>query len=294
MLTRNKVLLFLHEKFGNFYHFNFIVLIFYRNILVPLIKLYLKASFSNLIDVRYRNSLCTPRLFNAFVSDIDIDLIIEDNSDYQALLKSYLDIKSFFIMLDYPEIYFQSEYVQLQKIKKDHADLINLTWNIRKINWNLDSLESSPDELNRIKKIRSLKKSFSIILKNKKSNQANIYNLEDFKVFSDFVPRDDSPKTLCYWSFFLETNKKNHIKLLATASQFPYLNALMPGEDIPQNLRSNLSNEYLSNKAALEFYELQLSKSSMRLSLSQSRGTAELKKWIDYLEKRSGVTEVKE
>ena len=84
----------------------------------------------------YRNSITTPEFFNAFLSDLDVSIIIRDESDLTNLVRTYLKIKSFLIMLDNPEIYTEKEFNHLKLLKDSNLlPLAEFTLNFRKISW---------------------------------------------------------------------------------------------------------------------------------------------------------------
>ena len=292
MNSRDKILLWLYTNIGDIKILNDIVSSFYKHFLFRFIKIILKIKHSNLIDMHYRNSVSSALAFNAFLSDIDITLVIENKSDFRSIIKTYFKLKSFFIMLDSPEIYYKSEYEYLSSLKEQSIwTLIDFTWNIRKINWSLDTLIETNNQLTKIKKLRAIEKSFKKIIPEKLINNKNEYCLTDFPALALFIPKSDKKSNLCYYSFFLETNKSNHIKLLATTDQYEHMNSLMPGEQITFSISSSaLDDNYLKNKIALEFYELYLTKSTSRLKLAHNLDTTPLIEWITYLEKKLGVT----
>ena len=287
----DKFLLKFYKVFGDVKLIDFFVLSFYKYIIYPLVKYYLQISFPELLSVKYRNSIDSLRNFNAFLSDLDITLILKDDSDPIPVVQSYLKLKKIFIMLDSPEIYFKKEYDLLNTFKKENClPLIDLFWNIRKINWNLDSLHNNPDEFNIIKKKRSITNSLKKITGiDQEIHQDLIYAIEDFTAVDEFIPADTSAKNLCYWSFFLETNKGNHLKIEMTSDQFYFLNSLMPGEPISEKIKDDVSSKFKKNKAVLEFHELYISKSSIRLLQAKGQSTSHVLKWSDYLEKKLGL-----
>ncbi len=292
MNSRDKILLWLYTNLGDIKVLNYLVSSFYKHIIFQFIKIILKLKHPNLIGVHYRNSVSSTLTFNAFLSDIDVTLVIEDNSDFRSVILTYFKLKSFFIMLDSPEIYYKNEDDYLSSIREQPTwKLVDFTWNIRKINWSLDTLRDTNNQLTKIKKLRAIEKSFKKIISDKLINNKNEYNLMDFPALTAFIPKSDKKSNLCYYSFFLETNKINHIKFLTTTDQYEYMNSLMPGEQITSSISSSLDDNYLKNKIALEFYELYLTKSTSRLKLAHNLDIAPLLDWITYLEKKLGITE---
>lgn len=288
MSFRNKIILLLYKTFGKIRLLDFFVIHFYRNIIFPSVKTYLLERHPQLIDVQYRHSARSFKNFNAFLSDLDITLILADNSDSLPVLTSYFKLKKYLIMLDYPEVYEQKENDFLNSQNK-YSELIELFWNIRKINWNLDSLREDRSELNRIKKNRSIEKSLQKILRVPNKLRPLVFTIEDFKHLDRLIPADSAEKNLLYWSFFLETTTPEHLQIKLTSRQFDFLNSLMPGEDLSPSIASHISSEFKLNKRALELHELLLSKSAIRLKRAQGQDVKRWTEWTQYLEKKLAV-----
>ena len=285
MIARHKIIFTLHKVFGKTPGINFIFNSFYRYVIFNFVKLHLHFFFPNLLAVIYRNSVIKPHDFSAFLSDLDITLVIKDDSDPLPILRAYLKLKKVLIMLDYPEIYFQREFDHLSSLlNQDTNKLIDLFWHIRKINWNLDSLKANSDELNLIKKHRSIKKSLQKILVNPEEISKDYsFKIEELNHIRKFVPEDKADKTLCYWSLFLETNHRDHIKILLTTGQYPYFNSLMPGEIVPKKIKNLINQDYLMNKSALEIHEIYLCKSVIRLNLARGETIEAQSRWLDWI-----------
>ena len=285
IVSREKLLYGLYKVFGKFNIVNRTTLILYKNFLFPLIKRYLKHKYPNILKIHYRNSITTPEHFNAFLSDLDVTIIIKEESDFISPISTYLKLKSYLIMLDSPQVYTEKEFEHLQTFKKPHLyPLLEFTFNFRKIKWSTDSLILAPYGLNKIKQLKSIKKSFSKILITEALKDDNIFNIEDFSALKDLIASDNSTKNICFWSNFLETSRPGRLQLLMTTKQYFYFNALMPGETISTSIKDSISLEFIENKIALEYYELYLSKSSFRLSSAQNHDVIALTEWITYLE----------
>ena len=284
-LMRDKIILALYSVFGEVKLFHKAVLILYKNIFFPLLRTYIKYKHPEILDLQYRNSITTPKFFNAFLSDLDISIVIDDTCDPSDLIKTFLKLKSIFIILDCPEIYTLKEIKHINKLQEENSwGLVEFALNFRKIHWCQQSLNSDDSPLNKIKQSKSIKKSYSRILANPYENDKNIYSIEDFKILKSFIPTDQSEFNICYWSKFLETDNNRHLQLLLTTLQFPYLNSLMPGELLQPEIKNKISMQFVENKTALEYYELYLSKSSLRLAAAQGKKTEEYNKWINFLE----------
>lgn len=258
----------------------------YKYALVPLITSYLKFRFPHLKKVIVRNSLAEKNNFDAFLSDIDLTLIIENKSETKQILLTFLKLKTIFIMLDQPEIYEENEYQKLSELYSTWtADFIRFTWNFRKINWSLAELESSNNEAEKFKKLRSIKKSLSKI-----SHLTDIktpFILQDFSCFTRFknLSHQDN-KTICYWSQYLETSSGKGIQLLLDANEFKLLNSLMPGE--PVEVRFNIP-DVLQVKSALQYHELYLSMNTVRLRSALKKDITPWTEWIEHLHKQLGI-----
>ncbi len=290
MSNRDKIIFFLYKSSGKVRLIDLVVFYFYQNILMPVIKKYLLLRFSFLKEVHYRNSVLTPQNFNAFLSDIDVSLIIEEESDETLLIKEYLKLKSFFIMLDFPEIYTLAEFTKMNFMKIENCwDLNDFCWNFRKINWCKDELQLTNHALTTIKKKRAIKNSLDRI-QLAAADDVDAYNLESFKTLNQLIPSDNNPKTLCYYSVFLANTKPWNLKILVSSKQYEWLNSLMPGEHLTDSVTLSASQKYLKNKEALEFRELYLSKSSIRLKRVLKEDVTSWINWVIYLEKKLGVT----
>jgi hypothetical protein len=131
--------LFIHfgsQTIGKIPAFSITIHFFYIHFLIPSIKALLKTRHRNLIDLKIRNSINEKERFNLFLSDIDTTLVIENETDSSLLIKDFLMLRHFFIMLDLPEIYTLDEYKIIEELKnRESWKLIELCWNIIKINW---------------------------------------------------------------------------------------------------------------------------------------------------------------
>jgi hypothetical protein len=144
---------FLHEWVRQF-------LIYFE---VPALRFFLKLALSDsLSQMIIRHSLLEPQGFNVFMSDIDITLIVKQNSDIPKALKVFYDLKKIFLNLGEPEVFTQQEWEQQMALEEPEFNKIwaNL-FQVRKIFWQKTKQEktSSPYEIAKIQ--RGLEKSYS-------------------------------------------------------------------------------------------------------------------------------------
>ena len=275
----------MHLIFSNTKFFHFSVALFYQYLLVPFLSAYLKWRFPNLKKVIIRNSLIEKTTFDAFLSDIDLTFVIDDNSDTKELFLSFLKFKRFFIMLDVPEIYEQHEYQKLKIIQSEWTnDYICFSWYFRKLNWTLAEMQKASTEFEEFKKQRSLKN--SLIKISKKEDFKTPFTIQDFPCFERFKISATGHKTICYWSQYLETASGKGLQLHLNQEEFEFLNSLMPGEPVDEKFGSKDIKEV---KSALQFHELYLCKSTVRSRLALSKDVTPWIGWIEHLHKQLGL-----
>lgn len=276
MTLKEKTLYLLYKNFGEKRIVNNAVRFFYIYILIPCLIFLIKAIFKNVIKIEFRNSLTDEKHFNAFLSDIDLSIIIENQTSSLHILKFFLTLKKFLIMLDTPEVYFESEFNQLRQINSHKYSGVILTlWSIRKINWCGQSLLNNDSLFNKIKKNRSIKISLNKILSI--NNFKDTYSLEDFKFLSSlpFLQIKSSASLILFSSLYLETHETSRIKLYLSDEQTKAFKSLLPGE-------IGIGEYELKNLIALN--EILLTKASVRIDEALSISTEEKLKWINKLE----------
>lgn len=279
----NTFIYWTHLSLGRSQLFNQLVQKLYLSILVPALSYYLKKKFLNLKELIIRNSL-TEKSFTALLSDIDVYLIIEDGSNSKDLINTFLRLRKFFIMLDSPEIYTESEYRQLFDLKtKSEWQLINFCWNIRKINWCHKKLVQNKDRLTVYKMNRSIKASFRKIMNKPYSINQSIFHLNDFKYLDQIVPNEsDSGSILCYTSPYTAMTNHPFVILEMSPVQFQMFNSLMPGEQVSKGFPSTPAFQEL--KRSLTLHELLLSRSAIRLKEAAETDCSEHRGWCSTLE----------
>jgi hypothetical protein len=270
------MILYLHTHFKNFKLFHNFIRKFYLLILIPLVVFYLKSKFKNIIQIYPRHSILDANYFDAFFSDIDLTIVINDNSDYLQILKMSLTIKKFLKVFDHSEIYFASEFEQLHKLKQSpHWDVVFTLWSIRKINWNYKSILKNPSAINIYKKQRSIQISFSKIL-SKEISINNEYFLSDFRYLKEFVILG-SP--CCNFSSpFLETDEPRGIRLMLNEYELKKFKALMPGEEHFEE-KKELKN-------CITNFEILITKASIRTDEALSILRPAKREWLAKLEKQ--------
>lgn len=285
MSVKDKIIWILYRILPEKGLFHQIVRQIYLVFLIPAVSFYLKSKHKNLVKVSIRNSALKNESFNALLSDIDVSLVIQEE-DKGELVKTYLRLKKFLPMFDSPEIYTESEFNRLQSLKPLEQELIEFCWNFRKINWSLDEINGmKKSPLVKIKKQRAISKALFKMGLSEDLLDELIIPVNHSATLMKFIP-PSSQYSVCYYSQYLETTKANHLKLLIGHEQFATLNCLMPGESIPENIRPFLSVEFVDAKLAIEYHELYLSKSAIRLRSAQLLDISPWMGWITFLEEK--------
>jgi hypothetical protein len=225
-----------------------------------------------------RNSILDPDLFNLFFSDIDLTIVIQNDSDYLKILQHFIKLKKILIMFDLPEIYSEQDFIHLEKIKKGpHWGVIYTFWSIRKINWNLKSITDNASSFNKIKKDRSIKISLLKILNTEKL-LTNYYYLSDFKYLVDFTSKGD--KYCEFNSFFLETVHSSSIKLMLNEKEKSKFFSILPGEEYFE--------ENMELKNSITNFEILITKTSVKIDEALGLNNLDKHLWIKKLEQQLG------
>lgn len=278
-ICRDHAIFYLYKTLGKIQFLHLFVFHFYKTILLRIVIFYLKSRHNNIQTIQPRHSITEIDNFNAFLSDIDLSIVLIDGTSEVKVIQSYLKLKKILIMLDFPQVYFDSEYCQLRDIQSGaHWNTVNTAWYIRKINWNLISISTNSSELNRIKKLRSNQICYSKILINPDTSRKT-FRLNDFIWFKRLTSEEEvnSTPTLCYFSHYLETTTKESIQILLTQNEFSLFNSLMPTELTHHN--------ELELKNAIQDFEFLITKSSIRIDQSFNRNIDEKIKWINKLDR---------
>ncbi len=281
---RNRFLLSANKLLGNNSFFKESVRFFYLSCFIPVLRNYLKGRHPALKNVVIRNSLFDKKHFNPFLSDVDITLVIQDGFNSKKLIQDFLKIKKIFIMLDYPEVYSESEYKTLLEIQqKSSWKIIDVIWNIRKMNWCLSSLQNQADELTILKMNRSIEKSLSKILRSEKKPSRKQFFISDFKYFEILFNTELKNINVSYNSGFLG-NQKGLMILELSRVQFHFLDSLMPAEKLYEPLKEQMTPFYLECKLSLALFERLITLSSIRLKEAQNESTESLHQWLSWQE----------
>lgn len=278
--------------FGQNSFFHKIVKALYLNYLIPFLEWNLKLKHCHLIKVLPRNSLTTAS-FNAFLSDIDTTLVIKNGSDHTALLASFLRLRTFFFMLDIPEIYTETEFAHLKKLNsKDEWKLVQFCWHLRKINWCHQTLNKDPDRLTYLKMNRSISTSWKQILKENIPLNRESYFLHDFHFLEKIISSQKETPNNCYCSIYTETLVKPKVVIELSPLQHQYFNSLMPGECIDPLIKDKVTPLYIKSKLSLLFHELYLTNSALKTSHSRGKSTSELQNWCEQIKINISETKV--
>lgn len=290
-MTNMRLTFFLYafSLLGNLSFIHRTVRTVYLLLLIPVIEFLLKRYHSNLVKLTPRHSVISPT-FNAFLSDIDTVLIIKNASDSRPLIRHFLLLRKFLIMFDTPEIYTESEYLHLEKLKNGKEwGLIHFCWHLRKIRWCTLSIQNNPHQLTIIKNTRAINSSWAQILKRDIPINKTNYLLGDFKFPETIFKIDENETKLCYCSFFTETIQNPVVVLELSLKEFYYFNSLMPGETIDNSILSSATPFYLNCKIALSYHELYLAKSALRLKKAQDADGTAHKLWCEQLQKNLDI-----
>ncbi len=280
--AKNAVLYQLNRALG---HSNFMAKQtqrFYLFLLFPFIRKILLFRHKNLKDVILRNSTLN-QSFHPFFSDMDITLLVENEEDLNSILRDYFFLKKIFIMLDTPEVYTSKEHQHLTGLAGTRAwELVEFFWHFRKINWNKKALLKAVDPLEILKLTRSIEKSQLIVIREHPGNKN--FSLKHFHVLDQIFQAAPLLKVCCYYSDYLENNFAQGFHIELSRKQYEFLNSLIPGEEIIEEIKDKVSPQYLLAKEAVFFHELYLSKSALRIRRFQHLSLENHHQWINYLE----------
>lgn len=282
----NYFILFNYKLFGQNKIVNELGNFFYLKILIPMLRIYFLSKYKNLVDIVARNSINDNKSFNIFLSDIDTSFVIRDETDAARLIQEFLRIKKFFIMLDSPEVYTVSEYEEyIQVISSPSWKFVDLFWNIRKINWCKIQLARDSSELNKIKMIRSIEKSFDKIFHKKKSFEQRCFAIRDFKHLNLLMDTEQKNLAICTYSEFLANNNNLGIFLELSREQYMIFNSLYPGDELT-SLNNTHNTEILKScKRSIEKYERLITLSSIRIRNAKGECSLAHRNWLKHLEK---------
>jgi hypothetical protein len=282
--TKNAILFQLNRALGQSSFLSKQMQWFYAYILYPFIRKILLLRHRTLKDVILRNSTLSDS-FHPFFSDLDITLVIEKEDELKKLLRDYFFLKKIFIMLDTPEVYTTDEFHHLGQLKKSKAwELVEFFWHFRKINWNKKALLSARDPFEILKLTRSIQKSMNLVVRENPGTKN--YSLKNFNVLDQLFHANPLMKVCCYYSDYLENNFSQCFHLELSRRQYEYLNSLLPGEDLIDEIKEKVSVDYLIAKEAVFYHELYLSKSALRIRAFQKLPLENHQRWISYLEGR--------
>jgi hypothetical protein len=257
---------------------------FYVYSLVPLIKKCLKLRNPELVDLRLRNSVIENESFNFLLSDIDTTLIIKDGANSYKLLKDFLFFKKIFIMLDFPEIYTETEFLKYEELMQHKTwKIVELFWFIRKINWCKRFLLENNNKLNALKMNRSIFRSLNKVLKNPNKEIKKSYFLSELK-YMDLL-FETSPRNIaisCY-SDFLANNNCTGMTFEVSRDQYLNFNSLFPGDRSIVIGKNSINNFFSQCKVAIEVHEKLITSSSIRLKSAQGESVKELQEWLSLL-----------
>lgn len=273
------LIFFLYKTIGRYRFFNNLVRRLYLSFFLPLLERYLCRRYKNILFIEKRHSILDEERFNAFLSDIDLTIVIKNSSDGIIILKSFFKIRKVFLMLDVPEVYTQDEFAQLELIRRGpHWGAVYAIWSIRKINWNYASMVRDASKLNLLKKERSIKQSLSKIMLAESLGKLE-FELSDFKAFCYLSKKGKSipgeAHRACSYSPYLETNREHALRILIDSSELESFNSLLPAEGRGQGSHAL--------KMDILLYEILLTKASMRIDEAHGVVNPAKKQWHKHL-----------
>lgn len=286
MSPLNYIILYCYKLFGQNKIVNQFGKSFYLKVLLPLLRTYFSLKHKNIVEIVSRNSINDNKSFNIFLSDIDTSFVIKDDTDATKLIQEFIKIKKIFIMLDFPEVYSVSEYKEyVQLINSSSWKFVDIFWNIRKINWCKIQLARDSTELNKIKMIRSIEKSFGKVFHMNKSFDQRCFAIKDFKHLDLLMDTEQKNIAICTYSDFLANNNKLGIFLELSREQYMIFNSLYPGDELT-SLNNTHDTEILKScKRSIENHERLITLSSIRLKKAKGESDLAHQNWLKLLEK---------
>lgn len=263
----------LYHATANWSLFHQLIRLIYLSLFLPVLIFITKNKFFFVTKIIPRNSLLEKKRFNAFVSDIDLTIVILENYEAKNLLKYFISIKKYFPMLDIPEVYFESEFKDFLEIDKStSATIVDVFWHIRKINWNLQKLQRERSYFEKDKIKRSIGHSFKKITQSPPLD--NILEFKQINLISSFVS-NSLTSNICFLSPFLETSNEHSLKIILNNEEFKLLNYLMPDQP--------LQEDYRELKAAVIKHEKLITIASIRIDEALGKSSANKKNWLEFL-----------
>ena len=222
------------------------------NFVIPFYFLLLKVRFNVKFRVVLRHSV-KKNNFNPFLSDIDYNLVLEDDSQsYRSLIRHISHPDTKFKILDVPQVYFESEYRHLPDVDSD--EYLGFFWFFRKYEW--IKLRNNYSDYEYFKKNKAFQKIFEKNLRNTEDG----YTINNLKLPG--IPVSDDIE-VCIYNHYLELTSPKRV-LECSLKQFHYITSLLPGEDdffglkqIDLEIKKNLwIHEYLLSKSDLRVKQI--------------------------------------
>lgn len=262
--------------------FHQIVLFFYIYCLFKPLRLFFLKRFPELKDIVLRHSILESQSFNAFFSDIDTTCIFKDGSETAEVIRAFERIRKILIMFDRPEYNTESEIAALEKVKgSEEWKLVEICWNLRKINWCRHSALARKGFVHQYKMERAIRRARAKILLHDRGQKS--IQIQDLKYLSVLIPKTSAPVSLCYFSTFTENVKGQELLLEMSAEEFNFFHYLMPHDYVPSPWCEN--EKLMKHKKALTYHELFLSRSALRVKQALGEPTKEHEIWCAHLEK---------
>lgn len=261
---------------------NWIVARFYILFFFPPMRRLFLVRYPEVSDIVLRHSILHPESFHAFYSDIDSTFVLKEKADASRVIKAFEKFRKVFIMFDRPEFYTEREWQELGALKLTQEwNLVEICWNIRKINWCRHSLLERKDWYHGLKMKRAIQKAKEKILK--RNSETGIYGLRDFHYLDSLIPASFETATLCYCSPYTENTGDQEIILEMNSVEYNFFDAMMPQNFLPEEMESNVV--LMKHKKAVVSHELYLSRSALRVKLAFGEPIRSHEIWCSHLER---------
>lgn len=251
------------------------------NLEVPLFRFLLKIFCdSKVSQIELRHSIVESSGFNLFVSDIDLTIIISNESQSTHVLNAYHLLKKIFMNLGEPEVVTCEERDQLLKLETAELKYFwSKLFQLRKIHWQLLKKKQSKNNLELLKIARGLEK-----CKSKLGSESLVISIE--RAFPE-SPKLNSPEiTYPYYSHYLGcwveigASIKEHALVAQTEEVANGFLSLLPDYELQSLSQRNHFKTYITQR------EIVLSQAQRRLLESNGKSAQHISEWILKLKEK--------
>lgn len=246
---------------------------------IPLIKVLCKFLMpEGYRCIEFRHSLSEVGGFNIFMSDIDLTIIIGEETAVPEALKTFYGLKKIFPNLGEPEIMTVQEVESISEEEQSRFESIwTLIFQLRKISWQQEKMKNPNGAYEVAKVQRGLKKSMAKL----KTRQLPVVLdaiFPDCPVAKDFCELEDP-----HFSHYLEgwvgtEDTTDRILNCRTTEKFQGFIQLIPGhQTVDRSLLTHPLRRYLLRK------EINLSLAQLRIRNYQGINGDHIAEWIERL-----------